>query len=398
MTTSIIEPCAARLFNIYYQHTQSSSLENLQYLVEEAYKLHERLRKNTTSKIGLFELDEFLLLKALRNYSVHQGEFLGEAYYVNTDFAKAMQLELTRVCLIKKATVNLAINHEPNLEHGEENKIARIRTQLVDFGDFYNLEPVIFNFMVKVYENLDSSNLPIPGEGFKDIKQAYQREKYYNYPHYLSLHPANCDAETIKNNLIPITTAAIKENTGLPNPKSDPFHQFLTLELDYSALAVINYEGGDYEAIHETLTTQINNKPDSLLVAQVLPEHRGMAFIGSENGIDVTCFNISEQRELFEKNNIQIDPYFYAPSIGELLALFVHEGQIFPVMLHKSELVSATKPEPTEMSNPMYNQKYWDDLVGSIRTDMDEPITSIKVGRNTPCPCGSGKKYKKCCA
>ncbi|MFA7705765.1 MAG: SEC-C metal-binding domain-containing protein [Candidatus Omnitrophota bacterium] len=21
-----------------------------------------------------------------------------------------------------------------------------------------------------------------------------------------------------------------------------------------------------------------------------------------------------------------------------------------------------------------------------------------KVGRNDPCPCGSGKKYKKCCA
>lgn len=23
--------------------------------------------------------------------------------------------------------------------------------------------------------------------------------------------------------------------------------------------------------------------------------------------------------------------------------------------------------------------------------------TEIKVGRNDPCPCGSGKKYKKCC-
>jgi uncharacterized protein YecA (UPF0149 family) len=23
--------------------------------------------------------------------------------------------------------------------------------------------------------------------------------------------------------------------------------------------------------------------------------------------------------------------------------------------------------------------------------------TSPKVGRNEPCPCGSGKKYKKCC-
>lgn len=23
--------------------------------------------------------------------------------------------------------------------------------------------------------------------------------------------------------------------------------------------------------------------------------------------------------------------------------------------------------------------------------------TEIKIGRNDPCPCGSGKKYKKCC-
>jgi len=25
------------------------------------------------------------------------------------------------------------------------------------------------------------------------------------------------------------------------------------------------------------------------------------------------------------------------------------------------------------------------------------PAVSTKVGRNEPCPCGSGKKYKKCC-
>jgi SWIM/SEC-C metal-binding protein len=25
------------------------------------------------------------------------------------------------------------------------------------------------------------------------------------------------------------------------------------------------------------------------------------------------------------------------------------------------------------------------------------PTASIKIGRNEPCPCGSGKKYKKCC-
>jgi len=28
----------------------------------------------------------------------------------------------------------------------------------------------------------------------------------------------------------------------------------------------------------------------------------------------------------------------------------------------------------------------------------NQPTQSTKVGRNDPCPCGSGKKYKKCCA
>ncbi|MFA4875048.1 MAG: SEC-C metal-binding domain-containing protein, partial [bacterium] len=34
--------------------------------------------------------------------------------------------------------------------------------------------------------------------------------------------------------------------------------------------------------------------------------------------------------------------------------------------------------------------------------DSRKPATTVrreapKIGRNDPCPCGSGKKYKKCC-
>ena len=39
------------------------------------------------------------------------------------------------------------------------------------------------------------------------------------------------------------------------------------------------------------------------------------------------------------------------------------------------------------------------DLVEN-RGDSEEkktPVHSSKVGRNEPCPCGSGRKYKKCC-
>jgi len=26
-----------------------------------------------------------------------------------------------------------------------------------------------------------------------------------------------------------------------------------------------------------------------------------------------------------------------------------------------------------------------------------KPVMTDKIGRNDPCPCGSGKKFKKCC-
>jgi hypothetical protein len=38
----------------------------------------------------------------------------------------------------------------------------------------------------------------------------------------------------------------------------------------------------------------------------------------------------------------------------------------------------------------------WLDAAG-VRLDTRAPPRSAKVGRNDPCPCGSGKKYKKCC-
>ncbi|MDI6752648.1 MAG: SEC-C metal-binding domain-containing protein [bacterium] len=56
------------------------------------------------------------------------------------------------------------------------------------------------------------------------------------------------------------------------------------------------------------------------------------------------------------------------------------------------------------------NEHGWQAIVG-VEPDKPEDISNVerllnppepvkaqvKVGRNEPCPCGSGKKYKKCC-
>jgi uncharacterized protein YecA (UPF0149 family) len=36
-------------------------------------------------------------------------------------------------------------------------------------------------------------------------------------------------------------------------------------------------------------------------------------------------------------------------------------------------------------------------VAAMLRETPTMPVTRQKVGRNEPCPCGSGKKYKKCC-
>ena len=52
----------------------------------------------------------------------------------------------------------------------------------------------------------------------------------------------------------------------------------------------------------------------------------------------------------------------------------------------------------------LYTLEQWDDILTSEkRNDITKEFRqskiaiSSKVGRNDPCPCGSGKKYKKCC-
>ena len=178
----MIEPSAGRLFDIYYQYTSKEDLVALQSITEEAYKLHERLRKLSPKSKGLFDIDEFLLLKALRNYSVHRDDFVGKAYAVKRKFAEQNRLELQRVCLIDKKVVRLAINAEDPLESGEQEKVIKINQQLVDFGEFYNIEPVIFNFMVKVYEKLICLKLAIPGNGFAEIDRSDKcHVKYLDY-------------------------------------------------------------------------------------------------------------------------------------------------------------------------------------------------------------------------
>ena len=371
-----IEPAAGRLFDIYYEYTAKSDLTALQSLTEEAYKVHERLRKLPIKNRGFFDLDEFLLLKALRNHSVHKDDFMGKAYAVNRQFAESNKLDLLRICLIEKKTVKLAINAEPVLDSGEEEKVSNIKSQLVDFGDYYNIEPVIFNFMVKVYEKLSAMKLSIPGKGYSNMETSYKNEIYYNYPHYVPLVSITASNEEILANITPIENLNIHESKGLTPISEDPFNQVSTLDIDMSTYEVIEYKEDDYQMMHDAIFNKIIEDPNALNLACLLPKHIGLAFVHNDNSIkssEITGFNIRKQKEIFELSDIVIDPIFYETNAYQQLVLLIVDHNIFPVIILKSELFKCNQ------------------------VSVNKKKQTIKVSRNEPCVCGSGKKYKKCC-
>ena len=61
--------------------------------------------------------------------------------------------------------------------------------------------------------------------------------------------------------------------------------------------------------------------------------------------------------------------------------------------LRETEEYLITNPYTPEMEELKYSH-----LSRAEREADIQPVrTGLKIGRNDPCPCGSGKKYKKCC-
>ena len=70
------------------------------------------------------------------------------------------------------------------------------------------------------------------------------------------------------------------------------------------------------------------------------------------------------------------------------------EGVVEFIALYKEDNMDKRHHETSRFSK--YNGR-WYYVDGQLPKPVTQRNTTPKVGRNEPCPCGSGKKYKKCC-
>ncbi len=72
---------------------------------------------------------------------------------------------------------------------------------------------------------------------------------------------------------------------------------------------------------------------------------------------------------------------------------------LMTIQIRTEEQLDESEPPP-EMHNVQYHHADYDEALASANPDADkqQPVVNSgqKVGRNDPCPCGSGKKYKHC--
>lgn len=103
-----------------------------------------------------------------------------------------------------------------------------------------------------------------------------------------------------------------------------------------------------------------------------------------------------------------------ANTVGEITVLLQNGGQMKDILTYTDSLGEVTEAEEQELANLLMgfhnSLRLWilkghtpEEIVSGHLDPEESEATSLgsrqkkKVGRNAPCPCGSGKKYKNCC-
>lgn len=140
--------------------------------------------------------------------------------------------------------------------------------------------------------------------------------------------------------------------------------------------------------------------------AEYFPPHLKDEDIGIKRqaiwGLGYLCIGsqAAELQELFEDGEFRTDALFaYALCVpaevsrGRMKSLFRKINEVAGGLTHgEAQLVQTALDERLAFHglDPVFNEEAGEE-------QPDKPQSRPQVGRNEPCPCGSGKKYKKCC-
>lgn len=109
------------------------------------------------------------------------------------------------------------------------------------------------------------------------------------------------------------------------------------------------------------------------------------------NTLRLPCNNGYSPNEIHEKYKTAT-PVTAPITLGENMRELIKSGEVDPYELRMQILESKMPNEAVRLSLLKELNE-----IAPFELPKKKEVKPIRVGRNDPCPCGSGKKYKKCC-
>lgn len=297
-----------------------------------------------------------------------------------------------------------------------EEKINYYRDMFGAMAEFYGIIPVI-----KVFEIFtDNYGETLSEESFLDLCEFFRyeqkshfyifgKEEYYEnskVPASLPMdrllaHEVFVEFEDAYEKLI-----SLKEGKPWYIPPKEIMEKYQSdseIEKNESFYALINFLSSEFRLSAD----DAEYKAFDAIYTLTMEDHTFDVFLNELQRMGIDDISLEQVEKLvpyyIELNNNTRMPANngYTPAEAEKMrdelqfksdTLFVSEIRIDKT--HEIERKNKAKKQNQKMQKMTNILKQ---LAFSEQVKNNPPVKSQKIGRNDPCPCGSGKKYKKCC-
>lgn len=169
---------SGRLFRAYDTYCKESGPDTLFQVLTAMHSLSDQLKTKTGE--DFHSIQEFVALKPLRNY-IHHGSDIPANYCV---IPTPGHSDVFTMCLLRRDQVEYAIEKVRGEKNRDEARAA-CEAMFHWYGPAVNINPCMFNALVKIYELLVQLEQPLPTADVAELEASYRHEEEYGYSHYV---------------------------------------------------------------------------------------------------------------------------------------------------------------------------------------------------------------------
>ena len=166
---------------------------------------------------------------------------------------------------------------------------------------------------------------------------------------------------------------------------------------DFYNDVIATYEDVDMFETNEEAFVPIEKALSTLMMPQSLEENHSILLNATHEAMDTVADEYGFLDEVYEMEEATLKKYLKKEVFAEAEGLYIN---FISIMDMRTILLLKNDYEEHDLyataillvlNLSMFN------MVRKERFMLEQERSKIKIKRNDPCPCGSGKKYKKCC-